>query len=54
MVALPGYDNINGRVTAAMQNEDEGQIFYQFEHGNKDSSEKVIVRVKPSPRTKSP
>ena len=26
------------------------QVFYQFESENKDSSEKVIVRIKQSPR----
>ena len=29
---------------------DEPEIFYQFGSDNKDGSEKVIVRVKPSPR----
>ena len=54
MLGLPdNVDIISGRNGGAPK-ADDGQLYYQFEHGNKDGSEKVIVRVKPSPRTKSP
>ena len=52
MLGLPSNDDI-GRIGGA-PNADDGQLYYQFEHGNKDGSEKVIVRVKPSPRSRSP
>ena len=52
MLGLPCNDDI-GRIGGA-PNADDGRLYYQFEHGNKDGSEKVIVRVKPSPRPKSP